>query len=138
MTCVTNDIEPNYTARAVLGRPVAAGGFTPSQWKIGGAFSGTRRFGGGGEGTATCAIRSASSIAPLMLSIRGNCGFCGDFLLPSKAWLVPPVRPARVPVFSFHPFVPIAKVMLMFLLIALLSVAMIDTAVGVVARVGRR
>jgi hypothetical protein len=34
--------------------------------------------------------------------------------------------------------VPIAKVMLIFLLIALLSIAMIDTAVGVVARVGRR
>ena len=33
---------------------------------------------------------------------------------------------------------PIAMVMLMFLLIALLSIAMIDTAVGVVARVGRR
>ena len=40
--------------------------------------------------------------------------------------------------FRFDPFVPIAMVMLMFLLIALLSIAMIDTAVGVVARVGRR
>jgi hypothetical protein len=34
--------------------------------------------------------------------------------------------------------VPIRTVMLIFLLIALLSIAMIDTAVGVVARVGRR
>jgi hypothetical protein len=42
------------------------------------------------------------------------------------------------PRFSFHPLLPIAMVMLMFLLIALLSIAMIDTAVGVVARVGRR
>jgi hypothetical protein len=33
---------------------------------------------------------------------------------------------------------PIGVVMLMFLLIALLSIAMIDTAVGVVAHVGRR
>jgi hypothetical protein len=50
---------------------------------------------------------------------------------------VPPVRPARVQ-FRFHPFLPIPTVMLLFLLIALLSIAMIDTAVGVVARVGRR
>jgi hypothetical protein len=40
--------------------------------------------------------------------------------------------------FRFHPFLPIPTVMLLFLLIALLSIAMIDTAVGVVARVGRR
>lgn len=40
--------------------------------------------------------------------------------------------------FRFHPPLPIAVVMLMYLLIALLSIAMIDTAVGVVARVGRR
>ena len=40
--------------------------------------------------------------------------------------------------FRFHSFLPIARVMLMFLLIALLSIAMIDTAFGVVARVGRR
>jgi hypothetical protein len=40
--------------------------------------------------------------------------------------------------FRFHALLPIAMVMLMFLLIALLSIAMIDTAVGVVARVGRR
>jgi hypothetical protein len=55
---------------------------------------------------------------------------------PSKAGLVPPVRPdAR---FRFHAVLPIGTAMLMFLLIALLSIAMIDTAVGVVARVGRR
>jgi hypothetical protein len=42
------------------------------------------------------------------------------------------------PRFRFHPVLPIAPGMLMFLLIALLSIAMIDTAVGVVARVGRR
>ncbi len=65
---MTNDIGLNYTAREELGRPVADGGFTPSQWKIGGAVSGTRGF-GAGAGIAACAIRSASSIAPLMLSI---------------------------------------------------------------------
>jgi hypothetical protein len=40
--------------------------------------------------------------------------------------------------FRFALLLPIARVMLMFLLIALLSIAMIDTAVGVVAHVGRR
>jgi len=40
--------------------------------------------------------------------------------------------------FRFPLFMPIGVVMLMFLLIALLSIAMIDTAVGVVAHVGRR
>jgi hypothetical protein len=47
-------------------------------------------------------------------------------------------HPIDRPGFSFRAFLPIGTVMLMFLLIALLSVAMIDTAVGVVARVGRR
>jgi hypothetical protein len=70
---------PNYTARGALGKPVAEGGFTPSQWKIGGAFSGTRGF-GGGVGIAAWANRSASSIAPLMLSIPANCRFRGDLL----------------------------------------------------------
>ena len=83
-TCVTHDIDWNYTTRDELGSPVAAGGFTPSQWKIGGAFSGTRGF-AAGVGSATWASRSASSIAPLMLSIPPNCAFCGDFLHPSKA-----------------------------------------------------
>ena len=81
---MTHDIGWNYTARDELGSPVAAGGFTPSQWKIGGAFSGTRGF-GAGVGSATWASRSASSIAPLMLSIPPNCAFWGDFLHPSKA-----------------------------------------------------
>lgn len=40
--------------------------------------------------------------------------------------------------FRFRLVLPIPTVMLLFLLIALLSIAMIDTAVGVVARVGRR
>jgi hypothetical protein len=65
---VTHDIGPNYTARDELGKPVEEGGLTPSQWKIGGAFSGMRGF-ADGVGIATWASRSASSIAPLMLSI---------------------------------------------------------------------
>jgi hypothetical protein len=40
--------------------------------------------------------------------------------------------------FSFSRFLPISKVMVTFLLIALLSIATIDTAAGVLARVGRR
>ena len=132
---MTNDIGLNYTAREELGRPVAAGGFTPSQWKIGGAFSGTRGF-GGGAGIAACAMRSASSIAPLMLSIPGDCAFWAHFLHGRRRGSSHPF--VRSPRFSFDRVLPIAKVMLIFLLIALLSIAMIDTAVGVVARVGRR
>ena len=51
--------------------------------------------------------------------------------------VVPPVRPA--PRFRFSPLLPIPMEMQMFLLIALLSIAMIDTGLGLVARVvGRR
>ena len=131
---MTHDIGWNYTARDELGRPVAAGGFTPSQWKMGGAFSGTRGF-AAGVGSATWASRSASSIAPLMLSMTANCAFCPLFLHRRRRGPFHPFDRLR---FRFHPFLPIARVMLMFLLIALFSIAMIDTAVGVVARVGRR
>jgi len=54
----------------------------------------------------------------------------------SKAGVVPDVRPAFR--FRFSLLLPIEQVMLFLLLIALLSIAMIDTAVGVLARVGRR
>jgi hypothetical protein len=58
---------------------------------------------------------------------------------PTADGLAPSSRSTGSPAwFRFHPVVPIAVVMLMFLLIALLSIAMIDTAVAVVAHVGRR
>ena len=70
-----------------------------------------------------------------MLSMPANCAFCTLFLHRRRRGPSHPFDRLR---FRFHPFLPIALVMLMFLLIALFSIAMIDTAVGVVARVGRR